>query len=249
MKRLPWYKRDVDAWRGGTRGMSIELRGFYSECLDAMWDQQGPITKDLTKLSMMLCCNARTIRKLMPQLIALGKIVETENGYSNTRMSVEIEQANTSRPRTELKRNSIPTRTEFDAKVAKNPIISTRDLEVDKEEDKDKEENGRSQSVADRPSDELKSAFNGSTSNMLTDITKWMGVYGDEVGARKWLTGQLSAAGQQPTAEAYQMLLSAQAEGQVVSSPLRWWSKTASTLKAKGKPNDKAARVAELMRR
>lgn len=27
-RSLPWYKRDVDAWRGGTRGMRMELRGF-----------------------------------------------------------------------------------------------------------------------------------------------------------------------------------------------------------------------------
>lgn len=74
---LPWYKRDVDAWRGGTRGMDLELRGFYSELLDAMWDAQGPIPNDERKLAMMVCCNVRTVRKLLPQLIARGKVKET----------------------------------------------------------------------------------------------------------------------------------------------------------------------------
>jgi len=147
-RRLPWYKRDVDAWRGGTRGMSLELRGFYSECLDAMWDLQGPIPADPERLAMMICCNPRTVRKLLPQLVDLGKLELTPEGYTNPRMQGEIIDANSPANRGEFGSNSGGIRGEFggnsgrirgefDARNPKNPMISTRDLE-EGEEEKDK---------------------------------------------------------------------------------------------------------------
>lgn len=132
-KHLRWYKRDVDAWRGGTRGMSLELRGFYSEILDAMWDRQGPLEKDVSKLAILLSINPRSVRKLLPQLIAMGKIVETPEGYSNERMMAEIGGARTAPIRREPKLNSAPIAEEFEPKVPKNPLVSTRDLEVEKD--------------------------------------------------------------------------------------------------------------------
>lgn len=83
--------------------------------------------------------------------------------------------------------------------------------------------------------DELKAAFNGSTSNMLSDVAKWMGNGSNEATARNWLAGMLSAAGQVPTAQAYQMLLTAQGTGMIIAKPLAYWSKTASTLASKAK--------------
>ena len=125
-KRLRWYKRDVDAWRGGTRGMSLELRGFYSELLDAMWDRQGPLENDVAKLAITLCCNPRTVRKLLPQLIALGKVSETPDGIINERMRSEM----TAPIQADAERNSKPIAREFAPKVAKKRVISTRELEV-----------------------------------------------------------------------------------------------------------------------
>lgn len=137
---LPWYKRDVDAWRGGTRGMSLELRGFYSELLDAMWDRQAPIPNDESKIAMMVGCNKRTVRKLLPQLVALGKVVETADGLSNARMAREIEDVqpdNSKRIRPEFDLNSKRIRPEFERKNPKNPMFSTRVLEVEEEVDKE----------------------------------------------------------------------------------------------------------------
>lgn len=142
-RRLPWYKRDVDAWRGGTRGMSLELRGFYSECLDAMWDLQGAIPADVEKLAVMICCNPRTVRKLLPQLVGLGKLKLTADGYINPRMDVEISEANSPRVRSEFAANSKAIRAEFEPKVSKNPMFSTRDLEEEKEEESEEEKGAR----------------------------------------------------------------------------------------------------------
>ena len=83
-----------------------------------------------------------------------------------------------------------------------------------------------------REPDEMKSAFNGQTATMLSDIARWMGPHGDEDAARKWLSSLISINGREATGQAYQMLMTAQAEGQPVARPLAWWSKTAATLKA-----------------
>jgi uncharacterized protein YdaU (DUF1376 family) len=142
-KKLPWYKRDVDAWRGGTRSMSLELRGFYSEFLDAMWDRQGPLENDVAKLAVTLCCNPRSVRKLLPQLIALGKIIETPEGLVNARMMADLSAA----IGRELERNSAGIRTEFEPKVPEKRVFSTRDLEPDPEEEKEEELKGSKNSI------------------------------------------------------------------------------------------------------
>ena len=126
---LPWYKRDVDAWRGGTRGLPLELRGFYSELLDAMWDAQGPIPNNDAKLAMMVNCNKRTVRKLLPHLIALGKIIAVEGGLMNGRMQREIFASTSRAVRAPFDPNSTRIRAEFDRKNPKNPMFSTRALE------------------------------------------------------------------------------------------------------------------------
>jgi len=137
MSALPWYKRDVDAWRGGTRSMSLELRGFYSELLDAMWDRQGPLPNDVEKLSMIVGCNPRTVRKLLPQLIAANKLLELPEGLMNRRMEKEIIANATKSIRAELEPNSKGIRAEFDAKIPKNLMFSTRALDLEEEEEKD----------------------------------------------------------------------------------------------------------------
>ena len=83
----------------------------------------------------------------------------------------------------------------------------------------------------DRPADELKSAFNGQTDSMLSEVAGAM--MGDRNAARTWLKNLLQTYDQPSVAEAFHMMQTARSEGQTILMPLRWWSKTASTLKAK----------------
>lgn len=92
---------------------------------------------------------------------------------------------------------------------------------------------------ADRPPDDLnfsdcKQAFNGSTEAMLVEVMAAMQPYGDRKGAASWLATTMRTNGADATAQAFQMLANAKAEGQVISRVLPWWSKTAATLKASG---------------
>ena len=154
---LPWYKRNPEDWRRGTRrhAMSIELRGFYSECLDAMWELQDALPKDDKILSILLAVSPRLVRALMPKLIALGKIVETESGYFNPRMLADIQgrpvaapeptrapvepESSASRAPVEPESSAsrAPVERQSRTKVPKNPVFSTRDLEEDLEKERE----------------------------------------------------------------------------------------------------------------
>lgn len=131
-QKKPWYKRCPADWQHGTRscGMSMELRGFYSECLDAMWDLQGPLPKDGKRLAMLLGCNPRTVAKLMPKLVALGKMIETPTGYYNQRM---LDDIGVTGAEAGFDADSKPIQTEFDAKVPKKPANTTREEESESE--------------------------------------------------------------------------------------------------------------------
>jgi Protein of unknown function (DUF1376) len=138
-KRLPWYRRYVSDWRAGTRGMSLELKGFYSEILDAQWDLQGQLPFDEKMIAMACDCNPRSVRKLLPQLIGLGKIIKTATGYYNPRMMKDILGVETlpvggefdgvcDPIRNEFEPNSNPIRSEFASKVPKSSMFSTREV-------------------------------------------------------------------------------------------------------------------------
>lgn len=81
--------------------------------------------------------------------------------------------------------------------------------------------------------DELKSAFNGTTDAMLSDLLRWMGPHAKLDNARKWLTTTLSASGRDATINAYQALVAGQGQGVPISDPIRYWAKTAQTMHAK----------------
>lgn len=136
---LPWYKKYPTDWRTGTWHLSYELRGFYSECLDAMWEMQGQLPKDVAKLAILLAGNPRSIRKLIPQLIAAGKLIETASGYYNPRMMADIlgvdtcpidgEFAPISKPiEPELKPSPISIASEFTPNATEKPMITTREV-------------------------------------------------------------------------------------------------------------------------
>ncbi len=92
---------------------------------------------------------------------------------------------------------------------------------------------------ADRPSEpdqnftNCKQAFNGTTEAMLIEVMAAMQPYGDRRGASSWLATTMRTNGADATAQAFQMLATAKAEGHLIARVLPWWAKTAASLKAK----------------
>lgn len=229
MSGLPWYKRDVDAWRGGTRGMSLELRGFYSELLDAMWDAQGPISSDERRLAMIVCCNVRTVRKLLPQLIALGKVRLTPEGLINERMSKEICGAPSRSIRSEFEANSKRIRPEFETKNPKNPINSTRDLEVEEELRNKKED--KSHQPMPQKAEVRACEF---PSDLIEDVKGWIGNGITDAGTRHWLRTVARMATPRALEEAHSHTVKACITG-AVKDPASYFRTTAAHISA-GKP-------------
>ena len=78
--------------------------------------------------------------------------------------------------------------------------------------------------------DVCKQAFNGSTEAMLADIQRFMGPTSTRAHAVKWLTGTLTAFGQQRTAQAWTIVTSKAGSGEIVANALPLWAKTAAGL-------------------
>ncbi len=243
-KKLPWYKLNVSDFRSGTRGMSLELRGFYREFLDAQWDIHGQLPHDEKKLAMMFCCNPRSVRKLMPLLIAMGKIVKTVQGYHNPRMTRDILGVN-SNPidgeftpfgdidpklvQVEFEPNSSRIRPEFEPKVPKNPMFSTRDLETDSEVERKKEkkevsppypqETANSGRTDDPNLVQCKLALNGSTDRLLDIVRNADGPYGTKATAAEWVALALDDYGADALIEALRFFERCKADGQRIVNP------------------------------
>ena len=249
-KLLPWYKRYPEDWRRGTRkhAMSLELRGFYGEFLDAMWEMQGELPKCAKALSMLLGTNPRMVRALLPQLIALGKVVEGETGYSNPRMLNDIQG------RVEAVSTSTGDRVkvESSSKVPKNPMNTTRDLELELEIEIEVEKSsvplsqnpelkavdGRTE---DTPSDYLKEVYNGQTEAMLVFVETAMGGH-CRPNAVQWLSTTVAAHGSDAVAQAFASMIEKRTAGEIITRPLPFWSNVAAGIKRSHRNANAAAK-------
>lgn len=242
VRHMTWYKRCPADWQRGTRkhNMSFELRGFYSECLDAQWEMQGELPKDAKILAILLGTNARLVRALMPQLVALGKMTETSTGYSNDRMAEDIGQAPSD---LEPASNQARTKRESSTKIEKKPAITTRDLEKEKEKEKEIE---RKEELASCAAREEKSV--DVTAEMVESIIGWAPGM-NQTEARQWLVSSARIYGQDPLRASYHKLKTDLITGQIIGHPLRAWGAIAERLRAeaaakteaKSKPKQKSA--------
>lgn len=222
-RHMPWYKRCPADWRSGTRGcgMSMELRGFYSECLDAMWELQGPLPKDAKALAMLLGSNPRQVRALMAKLVDLGKMVETDNDFRNPRMLSDIFQE---RKTSEPTASRAPIDGESSAKVRKKSANSTRDLEAETEAEIETEADKKSPPVlvaaqerADgpKPVEEIL-GLNGATSEIVSGIARMFNQLAPDLEwARKQVSSNVAIYGSEAVRDGYAELMADMADNKV----------------------------------
>jgi uncharacterized protein YdaU (DUF1376 family) len=89
---MKWYKRDPEAFKVGTMGLTLEECGFYTTILDLMYSTDDHCPNDDRFLSrLLLGTNVRTVRRLKGRLIELGKLRIGSDGFlHNGRVSSEI---------------------------------------------------------------------------------------------------------------------------------------------------------------
>jgi uncharacterized protein YdaU (DUF1376 family) len=218
-RHMPWYKRCPVDWRAGTRScsMTMELRGFYSECLDAMWELQGALPKDAKALAMLLGSNPRQVRALMAKLIDLGKMVETDNDFHNPRMLADIFRE---RENLESASTGAPIDRESTSKIRKNPTNSTRGLEADTEAEIDKKRIGTpvlvAARVADGPKPDEIHGLNGATAEIVNGVARMFNQLAPDLEwARKQVSSNVAIYGSEAVRDGYAELMADVADNKV----------------------------------
>lgn len=82
---MKWYKRDPDAFKGGTIGLSLEEVGAYTLILDDLYCRNGQIPDDERYVCRLLRCDPRVWRRIRERLFALGKLQSENNLLLNVR--------------------------------------------------------------------------------------------------------------------------------------------------------------------
>lgn len=101
--KRPYMKLFTSDYRDGTAQLSFEVQGFYFRILTYLNDGES-VPADAADLARFLQCNARTVRKLLPKLIAAGKLYQAGFELKNPRIERELEA------------NSTPSQPEFEPK-------------------------------------------------------------------------------------------------------------------------------------
>lgn len=245
----PWYKRYPRDIYEATRALSLEARGAYNDVLDLMYIYGGPIPDDSKWMSHALHVSTRKWDSIKQALIEAGKITIEGGEIHNSRVDSELAQrrldhrtgAESTANRGRTKREKSKTTNKINGTETKNQRYASALQNQNQNIDTESVGLTTVESVAarepDRPPDDqnfsdCKLAFNGSTEAMLVEVMAAMQPYGDRRGASQWLATTMRTNGAEPTAQAFQMLANARAEGQVIARVLPWWAKTAASLKA-----------------
>lgn len=90
--RLPWFKMYPEAYLEDTRELTPEARGIYFDCLCLIYKYDSDLPRNDAWMAFELHVNARVWRRVRDVLIERGKLIETPNGYTNKRASIELEE-------------------------------------------------------------------------------------------------------------------------------------------------------------
>jgi uncharacterized protein YdaU (DUF1376 family) len=152
-ERIPFWKFYTDDWIGGTVGFTCEQEGFYHRVLVRMWARQDGLPNDVKWLSGALCCDPRTVRRLLEFLIGEGKLKVRDGMLINERMMREIgahkTRTTSGRDRPKIGRRSLGDWAKIEANKSEKPAISTKEALVENHPDPDPDPDKKS-----RPSKE-----------------------------------------------------------------------------------------------
>ena len=122
MSATPWIRFFPSDWLGGTRGLTAAEAGIYINLLAMMYERGGPIEMDMSRLARLCGTTNSVFRKALTTLVGEGKIVETDRGLWNERVSTEL---SCSREKQEATRQNAKRAAE--TRWAKNPTKSMAD--------------------------------------------------------------------------------------------------------------------------
>jgi uncharacterized protein YdaU (DUF1376 family) len=236
--KRPYMKLFTSDYRDGTLKLSFELQGLYFRILTYLHDGDA-VPADPVALATFLHCNSRTIRALLPKLVAAGKLFEQDGELRNPRIERDL-NPNSSPIEGEVELNSMPIHSEVE------PNSSRRNPKAESNQDVAEPHYGEATATAipiaipeqdslpasvelDAPSEGL-AGLNGMAASMIQDVMAWMNG-GDERCAKTWLANTSRTYGSEITKQAYQKLGTDMLEGAAVARPLQTWSAIARRMK------------------
>ncbi|KQP82878.1 DUF1376 domain-containing protein [Methylobacterium sp. Leaf117] len=92
-----FYKMDYEAWDEGTDELTLEQEAAYLRLCHQLYRRKAAIPSAPATLARIWRCHPNKARKLLADLIAAGKIVETHGHLTNTRVTRELDERETKR--------------------------------------------------------------------------------------------------------------------------------------------------------
>jgi uncharacterized protein YdaU (DUF1376 family) len=126
--RAPWFKCYPQDWIEATRGLTLEQRAVYFDCLCIIYQFERPLPADEKWMSHQLHISTRLWRSIRDALLASGKLVECEGGYTNARAQLEIGSRSvrtSNQPRTKSENSKKPNDFYAGAHAQQSPDTDT----------------------------------------------------------------------------------------------------------------------------
>jgi uncharacterized protein YdaU (DUF1376 family) len=108
----PWYKRNARDFYEGTRRLTLEQRGAYTDLIDLIYIHDGEVPDDQDWLAHALHISRRKWRTIRTALIEAGKIASVDGKITNSRAEIELSER---RRRREINRENASGPRRFDA--------------------------------------------------------------------------------------------------------------------------------------
>ena len=80
-------------WRSGCIGLTLEQEGLYVRVCAFIYESNRRLPFDDSHAAKVMGCHTNAYRKVRDQLVAIGKLVEREDGYSVPRAEKELAAA------------------------------------------------------------------------------------------------------------------------------------------------------------
>lgn len=92
-----FYKMDYEAWDEGTDELTLEQEAAYLRLCHQLYRRKAAIPSAPTTLARIWRCHPNKARKLLADLVTLGKVTEKDGHLTNTRVTRELDDRETRR--------------------------------------------------------------------------------------------------------------------------------------------------------
>lgn len=248
-----WHIGDYIA---GTMGMTLETEGAYQRFLMRLYQRGKPLPDDDRFMATTMSLSLRVWKRLKEALIELGKIVVRSGCLTNSRFEQERrkraediqKRATAARVRWENSRKVAsklaPSLTEVSPKLPENiskklneindSVVQMDMLTINQNPITNNQEKKTTDTVPVSVGvslDEI-DGLNGATMIMRTKIAKWVNPYQpDYRTAQGWMTSSVQIYGSDALKEAFAIMETKMASGDVVGAPLKLFAKIAQEKK------------------